>query len=172
MAKRFSVILELVRLAKTRVGKTFLQKAIYVLQEWLSLDLGYDYKLYLYGPYSEELSQDIDVLRDLGLVEIGSDATGYGYSIELNNKGGKFLSENLGIYMVDEGKLQKVISLLGTSDVKNMGLLSTVLYLAKATADKGETVRLMREIKPQFSSDQVERKIEELGRQGIVVFRQ
>ena len=172
MAKRFSVILELLRLAKTKVGKTFLQKAIYILQDWLSLDLGYGYKLYLYGPYSEDLSQDIEVLGDLGLIGIGSDATGYGYGITLSDKGAKFLSENLGIYMADAGRLQKVISLLGTSDVKNMELLSTILYLAKTTVDKDETIRLMREIKPQFSSDQVDLKIEELGRQDIVVFPQ
>jgi len=168
MAKRFSVILELIRLAKTKVGKTFLQKAIYILQDWLNLDLGYDYKLYLYGPYSEDLSDDIDMLSDLGLIDIGSDATGYGYNIAVNDKGAKFLTKNLGTYMVDEGKLDKVISSLGTSDVKNMELLSTILYLAKTTTDKDQTIRLMQKIKPQFSSEEIDRKMEELQRQGIL----
>lgn len=168
MAKRFSVILELIRLAKTKVGKTFLQKAIYILQDWLNLDLGYDHKLYLYGPYSEDLSDDIDMLSDLGLINIGSDATGYGYNIAVSDKGAKFLTKNLGTYMVDEGKLDKVISLLGTSDVKSMELLSTILYLARTTTDKDQTIRLMHEIKPQFSPEEIDREMEELQRQGIL----
>ncbi|MFO7997191.1 MAG: hypothetical protein R6U93_08690 [Dehalococcoidia bacterium] len=172
MAKRFSVILELLNLAKAKVGKTFLQKAIYILQDWLNLDLGYDYKLYLYGPYSEDLSEDIDILRDAGLIDVGIDATGYGYNIAVNDKGARFLSKNLDTYIVDRGKLDKVISFIGTSDVKNMELLSTILYLAKTTADKDQTMRLMQEIKPQFNSEQIDRKVEELQRQGILVFPQ
>jgi len=172
MARRFSVILELLSLVKTKVGKTFLQKAIYILQDWLNLKLGYDYELYFYGPYSEELSDDIDIISDSGLIDIGFDATGYGYNIAVNDKGAEFLKKNLDTYIVDKSKLDKVISLLGTSDVKNMELLSTILYLAKETKDKDQTMRLMHEIKPQFSSEEIDRKSEELQRQGILVFPQ
>lgn len=172
MVKRFTVILELLRLAKTTVGKTFLQKAIYILQEWLNLDLGYHYRLYLYGPYSEDLSEDIDILSDQGLIDIDHNATGYGFNIAVSKKGVDFLSKNLGIYMKDAGKLNRVISSLGTSDVKNMELLSTILYLAKQTKDKGKTLNLMQEVKPQFSSEEIDRKMEELKRQDILVFPQ
>ena len=170
MVKKFTVILELLRLAKTEVGKTFLQKAIYILQDWLDLDLGYDYKLHLYGPYSEDLSEDIDILSDLGLIDIDHNATGYGFNIAVSKKGAEFLLKNLDIYMIDAGKLDKVISSLGTSDVKNMELLSTILYLAKMTADKEQTFHLMQVIKPQFNSDEIGHKIEELQRQDILVF--
>lgn len=172
MVKRFSVILELLRLAKNKVGKTFLQKAIYILQDWLNLELEYDYKLYLYGPYSEDLSDDMDALGDLGLIDIDYNPTGYGYNIAVNENGANFLSEHLSAYMIDEGKLGKVISLLGMSDVKNMELLSTLLYLAKKTGDKEQTLHLMQALKPQFNSDEIGHKIEELQRQEILVFPQ
>ena len=40
---------------KVRVGHTLIQKVVYLLQNALDVDVGYNFKLYHYGPYSEEL---------------------------------------------------------------------------------------------------------------------
>jgi len=40
------------------VGKTRLQKTVYLLQE-MGIDLGYDFDYHFYGPYSEEIDDDV-----------------------------------------------------------------------------------------------------------------
>ena len=61
--KRFVAILSLLKNAQGTVGKTFIQKGIYILQEGLEEDLGYRYKLHFYGPFSQELATDVDTLH-------------------------------------------------------------------------------------------------------------
>ena len=46
-------------------GKTALQKLFYILQEVYRVPLGYDYTLYNYGPYSEELADDLVFLASM-----------------------------------------------------------------------------------------------------------
>lgn len=169
MIKRFTVVLELLHLAKHPVGKTFLQKAIYVLQDWLNLDLDYDYRLYLYGPYSEDLSDDIEALSETGLIDIVYGTSGYGCNIAISEKGNKFLAKHLATCMVDEGKLYKAIDLVGVSDVRNMELVSTILYIAKTTKDEAKIVELMEAIKPQFEGEEIIKKVGDLQKEKFLM---
>lgn len=49
-------------------GRTRLQKIVYLVQNLLNHDLGYDFKPYFYGPYSAALQSDIDILKSLGII--------------------------------------------------------------------------------------------------------
>jgi uncharacterized protein YwgA len=50
-------------------GKKELQKSVYLLQK-KGLDLGYSYRFYFYGPYSDALDEDIQRLAIQGLLTI------------------------------------------------------------------------------------------------------
>lgn len=62
-------------------GRTRFQKIVFLLEEQ-GIDFGYEFKPYLYGPYSTELKSNLTMLADLGLLnedkeEIESDGIVY-----------------------------------------------------------------------------------------------
>ena len=165
MARRLTTILELLRSTKSKVGKTFIQKAIFVLQEWLGWESDYRFKLHYYGPYSSMLSEDLDSLIELGLVEAPFDGNSYG--ITISEQGLRFLDEHLESHMLNKTKIERAVSLIGTGGVKNMELIGTILYFARI-ADEGEIADLVNTVKPHFSEDEIGNSIQYLKEQGIL----
>jgi uncharacterized protein YwgA len=47
------------------LGKTKLQKLVYLLRELKGVRVGYDFRFYNYGPYSDSLSGDLGYLQSL-----------------------------------------------------------------------------------------------------------
>jgi hypothetical protein len=47
-------------------GRKRFQKIIFLLQEQFGFDFGYRFTAYLYGPYSAQLQNDIDILTQTG----------------------------------------------------------------------------------------------------------
>ena len=81
---RIGVLTDLVARSRTKLGRTALMKLAFLLQTVEGLPLGYNFRLYTYGPFDE------DVLNDLGQAECMqavvstmvpfSGGEGYGYS--------------------------------------------------------------------------------------------
>lgn len=167
--KRFASVLDILEKVGRCVGKTFIQKSIYILQEGLDEPLRYDYRLYFYGPYSQELANDIDTLSDLGLIDIEYSTSGYGYQIKLTEYGKRFLHDHLQESLADGGKIEKVISLIGGSaTTKSMELLGTVLYFTKISQDRSEIVSLVKMVKPHFTDRDVESALKKLKSGGLI----
>lgn len=166
MAKRLTTILELLRRSEGKVGKTFIQKAIYVLQNWLDGDSSYKFKLHYYGPYSPKLSDDIDILSELGLIEMVFN--GHGYDIIITEEGLQFLGEYLEAYMLGTTKIERAISLIGTDDVRNMELIGTTLYFSELTGDESEITKLVNTVKPHFPDDTIKGTIKYLRKEGVL----
>ena len=57
-------------------GRTRLQKIVFLLEEQ-GIDFGYEFKPYLYGPYSETLKGNLSMLTELGLVNEESEEIEY-----------------------------------------------------------------------------------------------
>ena len=166
MAKRLTTILELLRRSEGKAEKTFIQKAIYVLQNWLGGDSRYKFKLHYYGPYSPELSDDIDILSQLGLTEMVFN--GHGYDIIITEEGLQFLGEHLEAYMLGTTKIERAISLIGTDDVRDMELIGTTLYFSKLTGDELEITKLVNTVKPHFPDNTIKGTIKYLKKEGIL----
>ena len=62
-------------------GKIKIQKLTYFLQESLGIGAGYLFRMYHYGPYSEDLDTDMTRLKLEGYVNITPDADGYGFHV-------------------------------------------------------------------------------------------
>lgn len=166
MTSRLTTILELLRSANKKVGKTFIQKAVYILQEWLDGDSDYKFKLHYYGPFSATLSDELDYLVELGLIELLFN--GRNYEISINAEGMRFLDEHLESYMPNKMKIDRAIALIGTKDVKNMELLGTILYFAKLSNVEDEITQLVNTVKPHFDEDQIYGAIAHLKEQKIL----
>jgi len=166
--KQYSALIGLLQKVAKPVGKTFLQKGIYILQEGLGEKLEYDYRLHFYGPYSQELANDINFLHDLGLISIDSDPTGYGYQIEITEYGTKFFEENFKDYAIEEGKLNNIISIIGKDYAKEMELIGTTLYFAKLSNNDEEIKQLVNMVKPHFNANDIELALKKLREENII----
>ncbi len=166
--KKIVAILQLLKKVNREVGKTFIQKSIYLLQEGLKENLDYDYKLHFYGPFSQELADDIDTLEDLGLIDVNYDPKGHGYHIRITEEGKSFLSRFQAQYGIENDKLEKVLNLISGEFVREMELLGTVLYFAKLTGDENEIKKLVNMVKPHFPEREISKALQRLRNEEII----
>lgn len=158
--KKISSILTLLD-ANESLGKTFIQKALYILEEGLGIDLGYTYKLHFYGPYSRDLANDLDFLENFGLVKIQFRES-KGYFIKITDAGKEVLYNELIEYMPPKEKIKKINSLLGEEKTRQMELLGTTLYFRKLTTDDSELIELVNTVKPHFNPKEIKEAIQKI----------
>ncbi len=79
-------------------GRTRLQKIIYLLRQRYQVPFSFRFKPYFYGPYSEELSDAVENLVALGMIEENRRYLDEGvieYSYKLTRRGIGFLDTNV-----------------------------------------------------------------------------
>jgi hypothetical protein len=166
---RYGLIAEVIerfKAANCRLGKTALQKMIFLLQRSFGVDCDYSYTLYTYGPYSADVARDLDVVAGLSGAVVNYDFSFAGYEIhpgpasaDLRMRAAAFLSE-IG------PKLDQLVADFGAFSAKELELRSTVLYLSKHGQDRSELIKQVHEVKPHFSLIHIERAIADLDKKG------
>lgn len=173
--KRLATIVRIAEL-KPGLGKTVLMKFIYILQSVCKVPLGYDYKIYTYGPYANEVMEDIDMAESMGYLNIGSQPydSWVMYHINASNTASKAtdkMSEFLEKYC---GQLEEVSDLVKGKSAKDLELMSTIIYLYdnyaknRRTADANSISENVRELKPHFDLEVIQSEYERLNRSGIL----
>jgi len=149
---RTAVIVELVQDAQARLGKTQVQKLVYFAQQ-CGVPLGYKYEIYHYGPYSFELSHDLGSLDSLGVLNVDSDPTGFGFDISVGKFAGKFKVEPK-----YQKKIEKVTNHFGLNTAAQLEVKATVHFVhsvikekVAASKVKSEVIQKVRALKPRFT---------------------
>ena len=73
------------KLGETRLyfGKVVIQKIFYFLKSYSKLPLPYDFYFYHFGPYSDLLKHDLEMMQLFGIIKIEDDPKKMGYKIVL-----------------------------------------------------------------------------------------
>lgn len=149
---RVSAIVGLVQNAQARLGKTQVQKLVYFAQQ-CGVPLGYKYEIYHYGPYSFELSHDLGSLDSLGVLNVDSDPSGFGFDISV----GKF-AERFKIEPKYQKKIEKVTNQFGLNTPAQLEVKATVHFVhsvikekVAASKVKSEVIQKVRALKPRFT---------------------
>ncbi|WP_338835722.1 YwgA family protein [Neomoorella thermoacetica] len=130
-------------------GRKKLQKMVYLLQEQ-----GYAFKesfgYHLYGPYSEELSTEVDEMKFLGLLEEKVETTVYGYKqyIYSLSERGKRASDFAGHLAVPDS-FEEAARELAQFDARTLELIATLRFLRKINYSDTEAARYVKELKPE-----------------------
>jgi uncharacterized protein YwgA len=74
------------------IERTRLQKTMFVLQEEYGIPLNLTFERYFYGPHSEQLTQDLEVLKAFGIIEERR-VFSKGFVYRLSEKGEKLLGK-------------------------------------------------------------------------------
>ena len=155
------------------IGKTALMKAIYLLQQVKKMNIGYQFGIYLYGPYAADVVEDIDRLIQAGLIDsIMSKYPSYvGYEMKLSQRG----EEELGsLSEADIANISGIASFIKGKSVKNLELYSTIVFIRALYSDNklpstdNEIISKVHEIKPHFSIDLIREYCKELEEIGFI----
>jgi len=140
-------------------GKIVIQKLLYFIQEATGVDLGYSFSFYHYGPFSEELARDIQIMEFNQLIITSSDPKDRGYSIHLNEKEAEELIRECSSLISDnQDKIDKVLEDFGRYKPSHLELEATIHFIHKDLRLQGKesdirqkVINLTKKMKPKFN---------------------
>ncbi|WP_165232829.1 hypothetical protein [Aquisphaera insulae] len=169
---RVGILTELVARSQVKLGRTALMKLAYLLQAIEGVPLGYDFRMYTYGPFDEDLLNDLGQAESLRAVvssmipfERGG---GYGYEFTRGPDADLVRKPVAGKIARYVKSLSWVLESFGHRSAAELELLSTIVHADRHWLGRGERVFLddfvkkIKDIKPRFSDDQIKRSIDEL----------
>jgi uncharacterized protein len=162
---RLGTITTLVDLLRD-TGKIRLQKLLYFLQEGWGVQLGYDFVMHHYGPYSAQVDADLSVLAAAGAVKISVDAGGYGYHVVP----GELRPASLGEAAQGLEQIPSVLDAFPQSDAASLELAATVHFVHSLMpgAQRHSAVEQVRALKPKFPVSAVEAQYDRLVSLGLI----
>ncbi len=168
---RVAILARMVKNAPSqRLGRTQVMKLFYFLQELKGVPLGYDFRLFNYGPFDSEVLSDLSSACGLAAVveETVLYPSGYGYAIKLGPQAERFTSE----FESDLHELlplvDYVIQEFGSFSASELELRSTILFVDREFAGASQVVspeaitERVRQIKPHFDKPVINRRVTEM----------
>ncbi|MEG3069588.1 MAG: hypothetical protein RQM92_00845 [Candidatus Syntrophopropionicum ammoniitolerans] len=145
-------------------GKTVLQKLVYILQAIFRVPCGYGYILYNYGPYSEELADDLSFFASMDGVRVEW-GQGSGYEIKKADKTIHFRERGKGFLTQYASQIGDVIEEFGGMNARELELRSTIIYVyQEEPLEKKDMLCRVKEIKPHFTDSEIHNAYQELER--------
>lgn len=147
-----------------KLGRTAMMKLLYFLQELKSVDLGYNFTLYAYGPFDSDVLQDLSYATSLGVVRsrLVAYATGHGYEIE---PGDGTASAAADFEREHPEELDWASQHFGTRSAAGLELDSTLVFVDREAQEAGSTiadtdvVERVKSIRPPFERSEIEERL-------------
>ncbi len=139
--------------------KKKVQKIVYLLEEGSGY-LGFDYKLHIYGPYSEDLDYTLCGLK-----------ASYALDIDYGHKGHILKCKNQVDVRNISDSMERVFQNFGKKTPRQLELLTTALFAERHIEDKSEDAiaRSVKKIKgKKFSLTEIEAAINLLKETGYI----
>ncbi len=154
-----------------KLGRTQVMKLFYFLQELKGVSLGYDFRLFTYGPFDSEVLSDLGIACSLKVVEEKTViyARGYGYDITPGSYSAKYI-QKLPPELAE--RVDTVVCEFGSYTAAKLELLSTILFVDRdlkrsvTTNDGSELAEKVYQIKPHFAVPAIQTQIQEMEKQG------
>ena len=136
------------RYPNKQIGKTVIQKLTYILNRKEITD--FHYSLYHYGPYSFQVSEELQFAEDIGIVSVKW-MRDKGYFIDATDKLKEF--ENL---LTDAEKeiIEKIANKYGKFNAVELSIIATALYLKdELHVPDNQLIDYIRRLKPNYSKE-------------------
>lgn len=114
-------------------GKKALQKLIYLVEK-KGVDLGFDFSIHYYGPYSSTLDDAVHSLQMQGVIEIVPD--GMSHRIHLTELSD--MMESTALSQSDEQKIEDVLRAFGRMTAFELELITTTDFVARTLRQSGK----------------------------------
>jgi uncharacterized protein YwgA len=156
MLKEHGKLLLLFREAGEIAGRKKLQKIVYISKK-LNYSFQERFNFHFYGPYSEELSLQIEELSNLGFInEVKETKNGYTqYKYQLSEKGREYLA----LYPVDIGPIGPIAQAINQESARFLELVSTLLYFGHLPKEELVEKILKVKSKQNYTPEEIEQGI-------------
>ena len=168
--QRAAVLISLIKYMKDRgswCGETHVQKAVYFLVRLFDIPLEFQYIMYKHGPYSFDLSDEMNSMRADGFIALQPQTYPYGPKYELED-GSKILSEKFSKTISKHDRyIEFISSHLGTKGVVELERFATALYVthkSKNPRDVDQRAKKINVLKPHVSIDDAAEAVREVDR--------
>jgi len=142
--------------------KKALQKTIYLIQK-KGVNLGFDYSIHYYGPYSSKLDNSLYSLVMTGMLDI--DKSSRGHTIRLIDEeiiDNVFLQE-------EKEKIKEVLDAFPIQSAFELEVITTTDFVANNTSDNDENI-ILEEVKAikgeKFTDEKIKNAVSVLKEQG------
>lgn len=147
-------------------GKKALQKLVHLIEELGRVDVGYRFSFYTYGPYSADLTADLDAVAGLQGISISYLESENSYQI-LSGKNASWVAERGNDFIKQHSAaIERVIEQFGGRLAKDLELVSTIVYLKRHApelfSDNSKLIERVRALKPKYSEFQVGEALKEV----------
>ena len=162
-----SLLIKEAEAAGQRLGKKALQKKIHLIQELGGVESGYRFSFYTYGPYSSQLSGDLDTIANSGGANIQYEKTENYYIISVGDKTDIILQNGNEFIEKNKREIHRVLEKFGGRLAKELELTSTIVYLRRHTSEEEfnneeALMERVRALKPKYSRREIKRAIGEV----------
>ncbi len=141
------------------IGRTVLQKVVYLLETVYQVDLGFRFKFYSYGPFSVEVLDKLDANVRFNVLTAETYSVDHGYGTSLKTSANFDQLLELGGDEQSEltQALNKFDQLVLTYDSSKMELASTIIWIAtdarreNAKLTQAQFITQAKILKPKYS---------------------
>ena len=156
------------------IGTTSLVKSIFVLQEVFNVPLGYNFRIYTYGPYSAAIVTDADfACFNKQLVCEETDCGHFVrrvYSVPKDEQ-----PQETGFTKKYKTEIDFVVTSFSNRNVSELELAATIIYVHnyyKREEEKvltvNEVAKIVHDIKPHFTVEKISIEYNSLNKQGLI----
>jgi uncharacterized protein YwgA len=163
--QRSAIVAMLVKDCRARngfCGETMVQKSVFVMQALLHVPLGFDFQLYIYGPFSFELQHHLGSMMADDMIAV--QPTEYGATFEPGEQVRYLENHTAKTIATHRSAVEFVVKHLAGRGVKQLERLATALYFTVTTDDpsvEGRAIKI-REVKPHITADEAVKAVEEV----------
>ena len=175
--QRMAILTELVRqLGET--GRIKLMKLVYLLQTLRHLPLGYQFQLYLYGPYDAQVLSDVGVAESWNALQEEYQAYGenaYGYKIRVASNAQSLLEKESETLQKYREAIDWVVREFGNKSAAILELIATIVWIDREYARGNRLVRLQElaeaahNLKSHFSLEVVLDEVQQLQSKDVLL---
>jgi hypothetical protein len=166
MKMRHSIIAALAT-RKGGLGRTAFMKLVYFLQTLRNVPLGYRFRIYTYGPFDDQVLDDLDRVEQQGAIssQYYECEHGTGYSIKADRRAVELAgtaNDAVG------GDLDWVVGRFGAWSAVDLEIASTIVFVDRANARAGKTstgddmARAVHAVKPHLDFRRIRNTVEDL----------
>jgi hypothetical protein len=174
---RLATISALVQQASPHpLGRTAIMKLVYFLQTLRNVPLGYDFRIYTYGPYDSQVLEDLKIaeLKSAVKSSVVGYAMGTGYAITPGMEAGSVVarSPSISSFMAD---IASVIADFGNRSAIDLEMASTIVFVDRIEASSGrpatipEAAQKVREMKPRLDVGRIVQEAHSLKEKGYIM---
>ena len=131
-------LVEMMRADGSWAGETHVQKTIFFLKRLLNVPTRYDFVLYMHGPYSFDLHDDLGAMRANSILALKPQAH-YGASFELGQFGERAINRSKETVEQYEEQLRFMSKHIGGENIRTLERYSTALYVKFLNPDADDT---------------------------------